>query len=99
MSSPSLSRSICGVHSEDYATIDNAVVLNDEFDDTSCTTTRTSVPAGWRLADWDAGVGSVSDPADLAALDPHLFLWNKQNISRRRQTEKENGWQKNSTRV
>ncbi|CAM9538937.1 unnamed protein product, partial [Laminaria digitata] len=42
---------------EDYATIDNAVVLNDEFDDTSCTTTRTSVPAGWRLADWDAGVG------------------------------------------
>lgn len=47
-------------HSEDYATIDNAVVLDGDFEDASCTSAPTSVPAGWRLADWDATTAKVS---------------------------------------
>lgn len=46
--------------SEDYATIDNAVALDDDYLDGSCTSLPTSVPAGWRLADWDASIASVS---------------------------------------
>ena len=46
--------------SEDYATIDNAAVFDGDFEDGSCSTVANSVPAGWRLADWDASVGLVS---------------------------------------
>lgn len=45
---------------EDYATIDNAVVLSSVFEDASCTSSPLVVPAGWRLADWDADVAFVS---------------------------------------
>lgn len=47
-------------NSEDYATIDNAVALDDDYEDTSCTLTPTAIPAGWRLAEWDANVAFVS---------------------------------------
>ena len=47
-------------HSEDYATIDNAAVLDGDYQDGSCTSGPTSVPPGWRLADWDANIGLVS---------------------------------------
>lgn len=47
--------------SEDYATIDNAVVFDDDYEDASCTSAATAVPAGWRLADWNASIGLVSD--------------------------------------
>ncbi|CAM9487610.1 unnamed protein product, partial [Ectocarpus fasciculatus] len=41
---------------EDYATIDNAVVFDGDFEDASCTSSPLAVPAGWRLADWDVDV-------------------------------------------
>lgn len=45
---------------EDYATIENAAVLEGVFEDASCTSSPLAVPAGWRLADWDADVAFVS---------------------------------------
>lgn len=53
-------RLAAGATREDYATIDNAEVLDDVFVDGSCTLIPQTVPAGWRLADWDAGVAFVS---------------------------------------
>lgn len=47
-------------NSEDYATIDNAAVFDDDYEDASCTSASTPVPPGWRLADWDANVAFVS---------------------------------------
>lgn len=57
--------------SEDYATIDNTVALDGDFLDGSCTSLPTSVPAGWRLADWDANIALVSDYFRYYC-DPHL---------------------------
>lgn len=47
-------------HSEEYATIDNALVRDNLFEDASCTSSPVSVPAGWRIADWDVDVAYVS---------------------------------------
>lgn len=52
-----ISRSTC--NREDYATIDNAEVLDDVYLVASCTSGPTALPAGWRLADWDASVAMV----------------------------------------
>lgn len=54
---------------EDYATIDNAGVFDIEFGDLSCTLTPQTVPAGWRLADWDASVAFVSPRSPLQRSD------------------------------
>lgn len=60
-------------NSEDYATIDNAEVAGYEYSDLSCTSSETSVPAGWRLADWDADVAYVSGYSRyIMEPDPHV---------------------------
>ena len=51
---------VSGNNREDYATIDNAGVFDIDFEDLSCTLTPQAVPAGWRLADWDADIAFVS---------------------------------------
>lgn len=57
---PRLNRHRYTCNSEDYATIDNAVVTDNIFEDASCTSSPLPVPPGWRLADWDADIAFVS---------------------------------------
>ena len=52
---------------EDYASIEDSDPLDGDYTDASCTSSPLSVPAGWRLADWDADIAKVS------ASPPELF--------------------------
>ncbi|CAN0440151.1 unnamed protein product, partial [Pylaiella littoralis] len=60
---------------EEYATIDNAEVLDGDYDDNSCTSSPVSVPAGWRIASWDADVAFNLIKTEGAVFDTYCLVF------------------------
>eukprot|EP00752_Nemacystus_decipiens_P006046 g5457.t1 len=77
---------------EDYATIDNAEVLDGVFGVESCSSTPLAVPAGWRLADWDEAVALTLVTVLGAKFDTFCLVFDEGNA-----VNTDDGLQGNST--